>query len=129
MSMNHQSERLETMIADGSGPILVTFHNGKCEDGICGTQNDYFDRTASDLRESSARFEHIDLDVSPELTAKYRIDTLPTAILFVDGKVETRLSGLTDPGVLACTVLAHVKEGAELMARSGNICPLPQVAA
>jgi|GEM_PF-1881228 len=129
MSTHHQSERLAALIADGNGPILVSFHDDACDKGACGVQNGYVDRLASNLQGSAARFEQVSLDASPELVEKYQITSLPSAILFVDGQIETRLSGLTDPGVLACTILSHVEAGTEWMAASGNICPLPSAAA
>ncbi len=129
MSHNQQSERLAAMISDGQGPVMVSFYNDACADGVCGVQNDYLERLATDLNGSKARFVSIDVDLSPELVEKYQVATLPSAVLFVDGEIETRLSGLTDPGVLACAVLQHVKDGAEWMMRSGNICPIPQRAA
>jgi len=129
MESRKQSHQLATMIADGEGPVLVSFYNDNCINGVCGTQNAYLEKLSQDLIGTSARFEQVDLDQSPELVEKYQISTLPSALLFVEGELHTRLSGLTDPGVLACAVLQHVEDGAAVMARSRNICPVPHIAA
>ncbi len=125
MLNTHQSKRLELMISDGQGPVMISFYNGACAKGACGTQNKYLHRLATDLKGSFARFESVDLDISPELAQIYQITTLPSAILFVDGEIHTRLSGLIDPGTLACTILQHVESGTHWMAQTGNICPMP----
>lgn len=129
MEKRKQSHQLADMIADGNGPVLVSFYNDACINGVCGTQNAYLEKLSRDLVGTSARFEQVDLDEAPSMVERYQISTLPSALLFVDGELHTRLSGLTDPGVLACAVLQHVDDGAAVMARSGHICPLPQAAA
>ncbi len=129
MESNLQTRRLEEIISNSTGPVLVSFYNETCEGGVCGVQNAYLDKLAHDLHGATARFEKIDLDQSPELVGKYQITTLPSALLFVDGEIHTRLSGLTDPGVLACTVLQQVEDSGALMASTGHLCPMPQVAA
>ncbi len=129
MMQSNLSKRLDAMISDGKGPVLVSFYNGACADGVCGVQNSYMGKLENDLAGSMARFEQVDLDDAPDLIEKYQIATLPSALLFVDGEIYTRLSGLTDPGVLACAMLQHLEDAGSLMARSGHICPLPQIAA
>ncbi len=129
MEKSLQTRNLETIISGNNGPVLVSFYNESCESGVCGVQNAYLDKLSHDLHDAPARFEQINLDQSPELVEKYQIHTLPSALLFVDGKIHTRLSGLTDPGVLACTVLQQVEGSSALMASSGHICPMPQAAA
>ncbi len=129
MEKSKQAETLEKMIADNHGPVLASFYNDSCEDGVCGVQNNYLDKLSHDLDGVAARFHQINLDQSPEFVEKYQIHTLPSALLFVDGKIHTRFSGLTDPGVLACAVLQQVEGSEAFMASTGNICPIPQVAA
>lgn len=126
---SQETKRLETMIADGQGPLLISFYNNACADGVCGTQSTYISKLSNDLRGANARFETVDVDDAPELVEHFQITSLPSSLLFVDGSLLVRLSGLTDPGVLACAMLQHVDEGMALMARSGHICPTTSRAA
>ena len=129
MTMSAQAKHLDDLITRNNGPVLVSFYNDTCAEGVCGAQNRYLGKLANDLQGSDAAFVEVDIDDAPDLVRKYQITTLPTALLFVDGAVHTRLSGLIDPGVLACAVLRHLEDGTRLMARSGHLCPVPQAVA
>ena len=129
MEKMDQAAHIASKISDNKGPVLVSFYNDTCAEGVCGTQNVYLGKLSNDLRDTSVRFEEVNVDQAPEMVEQFQITTLPTALLFVDGALVTRMSGLTDPGVLACAVLQHIDNGAAVMERSGNICPMPQQAA
>lgn len=129
MEKNTQSKKLAALISDDREPLLVSFYTRDCMNGVCSTQNAYLDTLEKDLSGVSVRFAQIDLDESPELVEEFQITSLPCALLFVDGEMHTRMSGLTDPGVLACAILRQVEDGSAVMARSGHICPITHAAA
>ena len=119
-----QATRLTRLVAESRRPILASFHDSECSKGACSTQGRHIGTLETALQGIDADFIDIDVDAFPALAEAYGVETLPFAVLIVDGEVRESMTGLTDPGVIACALLRHVPNGEALMARSGHICPL-----
>ena len=80
-------------IVDSSTPVLVDFHAEWC--GPCKMQSPILKEVASEIG-NKARIIKIDVDKNQEIAARYQVRGVPTLILFKEGKILWRTSGLAD---------------------------------
>jgi thioredoxin 2 len=58
-----------------------------------------FEAAACEMR-TRARFARVDAEQAPAIASRYRVRSIPTMILFRDGREVNRTSGAVDTGVL-----------------------------
>ena len=71
-------------------PVLVDFYAEWC--GPCHVQAPILDELAREL--DTARIATVDVDESPKLAARYRIRSIPTLLVFKNGKPVARHEGV-----------------------------------
>ena len=77
-------------IIQGQKPVVVDFHADWC--GPCKVLSPILDELDSEL--DDVEFVKINVDDYPELSGSYEIMAVPTVIMFQDGEVKNRFSGV-----------------------------------
>lgn len=88
-------------------PVLVDFYADWC--GPCQAQNPMLERLAETVG-NRARLVKVNVDRSPELADLFQVRSIPTMILFADGKIANRFTGITPGQALAKAIVAVLKD-------------------
>jgi thioredoxin 1 len=92
-------------IINDTRPVIVDFHALWC--GPCKVQSPVLSQIASEFGER-IRVIKIDVDQNPGLAAKYHIQGVPTVILFKQGKLVWRQSGVASKSQLIDILKQHI---------------------
>lgn len=80
----------DTEVIKATEPVVVDFFAEWC--GPCKAMAPALDQVAQDMA-GKVKVVKIDVDQNPEITQKYRIQAMPTLMLFKDGKVAAQQVG------------------------------------
>lgn len=80
----------ETEVINASEPVVVDFFAEWC--GPCKAMAPALDQVAQEMA-GKVKVVKIDVDQNPEITQKYRIQAMPTLMLFKGGKVAAQQVG------------------------------------
>jgi thioredoxin 1 len=79
----------EKEVLQSSEPVVVDFFAEWC--GPCKAMAPALEAVAADLK-GKVKVVKIDVDQNPEMTTKYRIQAMPTLIVFKNGQVAERIT-------------------------------------
>ena len=91
MAVNVKTQDFEEQVAKASGPVLVDFWASWC--GPCRMQGPIIDQLAAS--HSNVVFGKVNVDEEPDLASEYGITSIPTLIIFRDGRVIDQVTGVT----------------------------------
>ena len=97
-------ETFKTII-DGNQPVLVDFHATWC--GPCKTQAPILKDLSADIK-GKARIIKIDIDKNQSVAQKYQVRSVPTLILFKNGQLLWRQSGVASKQQLLDIIMQHM---------------------
>jgi thioredoxin 1 len=83
-------QTFDAEVLKSSEPVLVDFFAEWC--GPCKAMAPALDQVAAELK-GKVKVAKLDVDQNPEVTQRYRIQAMPTLILFKDGKVAAQHVG------------------------------------
>ena len=84
-------------LINGDKPLIVDFYAEWC--GPCKVQAPILKQTKDELGDK-VRIIKIDVDKNPEVAQQFQVQGVPTLILFRNGKIKWRQSGVVPANVL-----------------------------
>lgn len=90
--MQLNDENFGKEILNYSGVALIDFFTTWC--GPCKMQGSIIDELEKELVGQNVKVGKVDIDESPSVSAKFNVMSVPTLILFKDGKVIETMVGL-----------------------------------
>ena len=91
MSTKKQFNTFEEMLSGSDLPVLVDFYAAWC--GPCQMMAPILEQVNAQLQ-GKIKIVKIDTDKYPQLASQYRIEALPTLVLFKKGEAVERIEGL-----------------------------------
>ncbi len=92
-------------VENQNGVVVVDFFATWC--GPCKMLSPVFESLGNDMQDK-ANFLKVDIDQSIELSEKFQVTTVPTVIIFKDGKEMDRLVGFIPKGNLKNKVESYI---------------------
>ena len=93
MEFKFSSENFEKEVLKSEKPVLVDFYADWC--GPCKMMSPIIEELAAEL-DGKAKVGKINVDENPDIAVEYNVMSIPTLIIFKNGKEEKRLVGLRD---------------------------------
>ena len=93
MELNLSSENFEKEVLNSEEPVLVDFYADWC--GPCKMMAPVVESLAGELK-GKARVGKINVDENQDLAMEYNVMSIPTLIIFKDGKETKRFVGVRD---------------------------------
>ncbi len=93
MEIKLSLENFEKEVLKSEKPVLVDFYADWC--GPCNAMAPVIEELATEL-DGKAKVGKINVDENSDIAVEYNIMSIPTLIIFQNGKEEKRLVGLRD---------------------------------
>jgi thioredoxin 1 len=104
---NVNDENFGRVVLDSKQPVLVDFWAQWC--GPCRSLAPIVDALAEQYA-GTARIVKLNVDDSPAIVERYRVQAIPTLILFRGGEEKQRMVGVSGKELIAQAIDAHVGE-------------------
>ncbi|MEQ1616224.1 MAG: thioredoxin [Hyphomicrobiaceae bacterium] len=90
MTAQVSDKTFDAEVLKSAEPVLVDFFAEWC--GPCKAMAPALDAVAAEMK-GKIKVVKVDVDQNPEITTKYRIQAMPTLMIFKDGKVAAQNVG------------------------------------
>lgn len=97
MELNLNSKNFENEVLNSERPVLVDFYADWC--GPCKMMGPVVEELAKELKDI-AKVGKINVDENQDLAMQYNVMSIPTLIIFKEGKEAHRLVGVRDKSEL-----------------------------
>ena len=104
MENKFTKQNFETEVLQSELPVLVDFYADWC--GPCKMMAPVIDKLAEEMS-GKMKVGKLNVDEEPELAMKYRVVSIPTFLIFIDGEVKA-----TCVGAMSATQLQEKVEAA-----------------
>jgi len=105
-SILHLTEdTFDETIKNAKGPVLVDFWAAWC--GPCKTIAPYLDQIAGEM-EGQATVAKVNVDENGDLSARFGVRSIPTLLVFKDGRVVDQTVGALPKELIKSFVAKHV---------------------
>ena len=102
-------QNFEELVTNSDVPVLVDFWASWC--GPCKVMGPIMDELANDYKDKPVRIGKVNVEASRQISAKYKVRSIPTFILFNNGKPVSQGVGLVPKYDLEEVLDAHIKAG------------------
>ena len=93
MELKLSLENFKEEVLNSEKPVLVDFYADWC--GPCNAMAPVIEELAKEL-EGKAKVGKVNVDENSDIAVEYNVMSIPTLIIFKNGKEEKRLVGLRD---------------------------------
>lgn len=108
MATKQQFRSFEDLLAGSEVPVLVDFYATWC--GPCQMMAGTLSQVSQQLK-GQVKIVKIDTDKYPQIASQYRIEALPTLMLFKAGQPADRIEGVVPPDQLISRLQPHLAQG------------------
>jgi thioredoxin 1 len=98
-----KTEDFQRDVLEAGKPVLVDFTASWCPP--CKVQLPIFEQLSEQLGETAAIYK-VDVDADHALAAMFHVQSIPTLLVFMDGKVAQRFQGVTRAETLRAALAA-----------------------
>jgi len=98
MALEFTDKNFETEVLKAKEPVLVDFWAQWC--GPCQMMKPIIEELAEEMKDKKVKVGKLDVDANPESAQKYEVMSIPTLIIFQNGKVVNTLMGVQDKDIL-----------------------------
>ncbi len=106
MAKQFSNENFQKEVLESKQPVLVDFWADWC--GPCKMQGPIVDKIAEKFKDKAV-VGKLDVESAGDIAARYGVMAIPTLILFKNGEVVERLTGLRKESELSDVIAKHVK--------------------
>ena len=92
MVIEFSQDNFNQEVIEVSVPVLVDFWAPWC--GPCRMQGPIIDALADEYKDKAIKIGKVNVDENMELAAKYNIMSIPSLIIFKDGKAKEEMRGV-----------------------------------
>ncbi|MBS5787331.1 thioredoxin [Clostridioides mangenotii] len=99
------TSEFRNQVEDGKGVVVVDFFATWC--GPCNMLGPVFEELGEEMKEE-AKFLKLDIDQSLEIAQQFNVSTVPTMMVFKDGKAVDTMVGFMPKDKIELKVKSHL---------------------